>query len=498
MKKLLFLIIISTIITTQAYVTYDKKTVPPLPPPTGNVVNVNTASEFKSAINNATPGQTILLSAGTYDISSMEPVTVRTDNIAIRGATGDPTEVIIQGRGFESCTNVDEEMLMLFNANITIADLSITESRCHGLKIESNNVDSLLLHNVRFINIGERCIKGGSAYNPEDAIIRYCHFEDTKVPASDRCGAHFSGDYIGGMDVMNASGWKVHDCVFRNIKGANGGGRGGIFFWRGCRDMTVERNSFISCDVCIAFGNPSGSSDVTGGIIRNNFIVKGAYIGMEICHGTNIKIYNNTVYSTSPTYFRTISFFECAGGNEFKQNIVFGRFWEKDGTVPDTAGNIWKSASGDENTDWFVNPSGGDLHLTDKATGALNTGNSLVTDDWDGHQRPKSPDIGADEYNSISYSKPPLRSDGNAISFNVFPNPLKSRITFGFWLPKGQSVELKIHDLQGTLIAEPVNRIMAPGYRNIRWNAAGLNSGFYLATLKLESRTVSRKFFILK
>ncbi|MBD3243976.1 MAG: hypothetical protein GF331_25510 [Chitinivibrionales bacterium] len=384
-----------------AYTTDDGKAVPPLGPP-ANVVHVSTATELRDAINGAESGQTILLAEGVYDISSLEPLTIRTAGTTLRGATGDPTDVVVRGKGFESCDNVDEEMLMLFNSHITIAELTITESRCHGLKIEHTDVDSLLLHNVRFVNIGERCIKGGSSYNPEHNTIRYCHFENTKIPAADRCGAHFDGNYIGGMDVMNAAGWTVHDNVFRNIKGASGGGRGGIFFWRGCRDMRVERNTFVGCDVAIAFGNPSGNEDVTGGIIRNNFIVKGAYIALEVCNSSAIEVYANTIYSDNPTYFRTISYYQCGTGNMFKDNIVFGRFWEKDGTVPDTANNIWRSSSGDQSTDWFVDPSTGDLHLTPSATEALDAALGFATDDWDGDERPKSPDIGADELGTVA------------------------------------------------------------------------------------------------
>jgi hypothetical protein len=414
-----------TIRTVCGYQTFDGKEVPPLPA-AADIINVSDVNGFAAALQSLQPGQTILMADGEYDISGIEPLQIRVNGTVIRGASGNPTLTAIRGNGFESCVDPDEEMLMLFTSDITIADLTISESRCHGIKIEHDAVDNLLLHNVRFINIGERCIKGGNAYNPENNTIRYCHFEDTKIPAADRCGAHFEGNYIGGMDVMNASAWVVHDNVFRNIKGATGGGRGGIFFWQGCTNMTVERNTFIDCDVSIAFGNPSGENDVTTGIIRNNFIVRGAYIAMEICNSSGIAVYHNTVYSQDPVYFRTISFFRCAGGNEFKNNIVFGNFWENEGIMPDTANNIWLSNIGDQNTDWFTDLANGDLHLTANATQAIDNGISLgnnVQLDWDGHGRTGALDIGADEYNSLAvilYTFPQLRKSIYDLSVIIY------------------------------------------------------------------------------
>lgn len=41
----------------------------PLPPPAGNIVNVNTIDELVNAINGANSGDTILLADGTYNLN---------------------------------------------------------------------------------------------------------------------------------------------------------------------------------------------------------------------------------------------------------------------------------------------------------------------------------------------------------------------------------------------------------------------------------------------
>jgi hypothetical protein len=51
---------------------------------------------------------------------------------------------------------------------------------------------------------------------------------------------------------------------------------------------------------------------------------------------------------------------------------------------------------------WFVNPAGGDGHLTSVATGAINqaVASPLAGVDLDGQPHKPPPDIGADEYRS--------------------------------------------------------------------------------------------------
>jgi hypothetical protein len=51
--------------------------------------------------------------------------------------------------------------------------------------------------------------------------VRYCHFENTKVPPADWL---YGGDYIAAIDMMALDGWTFSDNVFRDIKGRNGGG----------------------------------------------------------------------------------------------------------------------------------------------------------------------------------------------------------------------------------------------------------------------------------
>jgi hypothetical protein len=482
------------------------KDVPPLPDPV-NTVQVSTAQELASAINNAEAGQTILLEDGTYDVGDYEPLRMRSNSVSLRGMSGAPTLAVLRGRGFGSSSR-GEEMITLEASDITIADLTISEVRGNGLKIQTGGNDNLLVHNVHFIDICERSIKGPFVDYSYNGTVRYCLFEQ-KTPITEAIpNLQFDGDYIAGMDMMTIDGWHIHDNTFKNIRGMNGGARGAIFIWVSSRNVITERNTFIGCDRSIAYGNPFQNSDppynavfhVQNGIIRNNFIVRGSGIGMEICWSEGIKIYHNTMYSTDPTYSRTVFLYENFEGNEIKNNIIFGRFNINSGSSPDTSNNIWMSNSGDENTDWFVNPADADLHLTDQAAEAIDAGIPLdsVSLDWDGAPRSGPPDIGADEFSSGAA----VSSSPSSASFRIYPNPYHSGIMINYELGESLPVQLSICSQQGKLVRILVDERKASGKHTVHWNGMdrygrATGSGMYILRLLDKDKVLKQKAFCL-
>jgi hypothetical protein len=363
--------------------------------PSAAQVAVRSTAELVAALANAERGQTLMLADGTYDVSSVEPLRIRVDSVGLYGASRDPAKVVLKGQGFGG-SNTGEEMIKIEATHSTLAYLTVRDVRGNGLKIQSGGNTGLLVHNVNFVDICERSIKGPDVPVSTGGIVRYCLFEQVTPITGAIPNLNFDGDYIAGMDMMKIEGWRIHDNTFRNIRGMHGGGRGAVFLWNGCKNVVVERNLFIGCDRAIAFGNPSGpASDMEGGTIRNNFIVAGAGIAIEVCHSHGSSIHHNTVYSANPSFGRTLSFYGNPSGNALKNNLVMGRISIENGSGPDTAGNLFvTSAPG-----WFENPAAGDLHLTPSATSAIDRGVPLpqVADDFDGVARAGAPDIGADE-----------------------------------------------------------------------------------------------------
>lgn len=379
----------------------------PVLEPSANQVKVRTVAELVTALGKAVTGQTIMLADGVYDVSGVEPLRIRANGVALFGESRDPTKAVLKGQGFTS-GNVDEEMVKVEASNITLAYLTMRDVRANGLKIQTGANDNLLVHNVHFIDICERAIKGPDAPVSKGGIVRYCLFEQ-KTPITTLIpNLRFDGDYIAGMDMMKIEGWRIHDNTFRNIRGRTGGGRAAIFLWNGCKNVTVERNLIIGCDRAVAMGNPSSAnSDMVGGIIRNNFIVAGSDISIEICNSTQTTISHNTIWSANPAFNRTLSFYNGGSGNLLRNNLVMGRLNVQGGVIPDSAANLLVP-SGTNVSAWFKDPAGGDLHLTPAATGAIDKGREVgtVPDDFDARLRDGKPDIGADEFENSSPVQP--------------------------------------------------------------------------------------------
>ena len=84
------------------------------------------------------------------------------------------------------------------------------------------------------------------------------------------------------------------------IRGPNGGGRGAIFIWVGSEHVIAERNIIINCDRGICFGNPSSTApNMYHGIVRNNVVVGGAGMALEICDTIANSVCHNSVFATN-------------------------------------------------------------------------------------------------------------------------------------------------------------------------------------------------------
>jgi len=514
LRAVIVLLMLWLVHAASGYTTWDGKAVPPMADPVNPVI-CSTFVQLYMAVRTQVPGRVIVLKPGTYDIAAVAPLRLDSPNVTIRGLSDDPSAAALVGGGFENCANLEEELINLYTRNTTIANLTITECRCNALKFQGGVNDQTVLHNVRFLNVGERMIKGPGTTNAAQCSIRYCHFEDTKVPSATRCGSDATdsdGNYIAGMDIMHATAWVVHDCVFRNIRGSSGGGRGGIFFWGGSpgnanTDMIVERNTFIGCDRAISYGNPSGTNCVNGGFIRNNFIVRGAGIGIEMENSTNIKIYNNTLYSTDPTYSRAVYFSNNFTGNEFRNNIIFGNI---SGSVTTISNNLSRTSSSDATTNWFVNRTKADLHLTSNATAAINSGApGLVSGDWDGHGRIDGQcDIGADEFNSVGVQDWGALSVGSDAGISVMPNPFNPTVVIsvginavGAYCPPSLALgetgntplQAIIYNTNGRIIA---GLVLHNGQAT--WDASAQPSGAYVVRAQIGAKNLTKVITLVK
>lgn len=366
---------------------------------TWNVTNVSTLT---NAVNNAVSGDVILVQPGTYVISS--ELWLRRNGVTLRGATGNPNDVFIRGAGFNS-SGYARIPLHIDADYITIENITSGECYWHAIQL-SPGADYATIRNCITRNAGEQHIKG--AKFTVGGLIENCLMENTATRLND--GVDRPDDYLGGIDLHGAVNWTIRNNVARNIIGVNGGGDAGIFLWNESANCLTEGNIVIGMNKGIAYGNPYNGGTtyhMDGGIVRNNFVFNpsaGGDLGMEFCFTRNVKVYHNTIYSESATFFRSLQIYATPAiptvNLQLANNIIRGNVLSSNanGTWTSTGNIVGSSVA----SAWFVDPAAGNLHLTKLATPAIGQASLLadVPTDFDGQPRPlgAAADVGADEF----------------------------------------------------------------------------------------------------
>ena len=377
---------------------------PPLSRPSGEVISVTNATELLAAADRIGPGGTILLADGRYKLPRVLVLQEKRD-VTIRSASGTPDKVILTGQGWDSNGRSDDVFHIGPCDGVTIAGLTFADCHSYGIKVEAEKAPrNIHIYNCRFRDIGVRAIKGSAGQDPNvravKGSVRYCAFENTKVPAAEWL---FGGDYISAIDMMALEDWTFSDNFFHNIRGRNGGGRAAIFIWVRSRRVVVERNVIVDCDRGVAFGNPGQSTAnrageelayVSDGVIRNNFIAGGPDCGIELWHAMGIRIYNNSIWRPERNWSRGIRVGTGTSQTDIANNLVHGEI-RLEGGKAEIHHNLARRVEG-----IFVDPRAGNLALTSKAAEAIDQGLALpeVGDDIRQHRRQGRTDLGAWEY----------------------------------------------------------------------------------------------------
>ena len=380
---------------------------------------MSTVQQLADACWNLQSDQAIVIAPGTYDLTDhVFPngidgrLTVgrygapQISNVEIRGASGNPEDVVITGGGMTDPT-VPFGFQIFTAVDVLIADLSIGSVYYHAVAIQNDQGASRVrLYHCRLFDAGEQIVKANRGANPgaEDVVIEYC---DVFLSAGAVHHPELGYCYTNGIDAIGGRDWIIRDNLIRNIFCQDGALAGpAILMWQGSSGTVVERNTILNCSRGVSLGLVA-PSDHGGGIVRNNFVrwnpgaayevdvaVYTVSPGSRILHNTLI---THGMYQPNGGPVAIEVRFSGATGVEVRGNLSDGTVWARDGAVPTVTDNVTSALPA-----WFVDEPAGDLHLVATATPAIDgtdrSANCL--DDFDGGPRPAGAgetDIGADE-----------------------------------------------------------------------------------------------------
>jgi len=386
---------------------------PPLPVTGARIVSVSTEAQLQAAMSNLQSGDTILLTDGTYHLTSTLYVNCRSD-VTIRGAAGS-TNVVLAGRGMDNHNFGNVRFGVWSNStNTTIAHLTIRDTWDNEI-IFNSGAQSPHVYCVRLLDSGSQFIKS----NPTDVkrglganngVVEYCCFEYTGRPPGD----HGSGaGYFNGISAHAARNWVVRGNLFKNLHNPDSAAylwNPAVLFWRHSAGTVTERNIFLDVDRAVAYGldNTTPYFDHAGGAIRNNFVClapgllsakrRAASDGSLIAwNSPGTQIDHNSVLLNGNEFYAVEFRFATTTNGTARNNLADAPIHLRDGATAALDSNMATAYRG-----MFAQPAIGDLHLLASATNAIDQAPllSTVTNDFDDDLRPKGrrADVGADEF----------------------------------------------------------------------------------------------------
>ncbi|HEX5121861.1 MAG TPA: hypothetical protein VFV97_01345 [Rhodanobacteraceae bacterium] len=387
---------------------------PPLPPPSGmTIVNVSTAQELADACWDLESNEAIIIAPGTYHLADVDfpngvdgrltvghygaaPIA----NIEIRGATGNPADVVILGAGMLDAI-VPFGFQVFTATDVTIADLSIGNVYYHDLAVQGDQgAQRVHVYHARLFDAGQQIVKG--VPGADDVTIEYSELFLTAGAVNHPDGAPPGSCYTNAIDGVTDDRWIVRDnlihgiwCMDHTLAGP------AVLLWQGSSDTIVERNTILDSSRGISLGL-TGADDHFGGYARNNFIRWDA----SAPYAVDVPIYTTSpdsaiLQNTALTMGRYPNAVEVrfagATGVQVDNNLLDAAIQSRDGATPIVSGNLLDAVP-----PWFVDIGTGDLHLTAAATPAIDQVTRLAdaSDDFDAATRPDGAgqaDIGADE-----------------------------------------------------------------------------------------------------
>lgn len=376
-------------------------------------VPVTDVTGLRAALQNAAPGDDIVLAAGTYLVdSNLNCAVAGTASAPIRVRAASPRSVLLRfGSGLVEGFRVSAPHWQF--DGLDIEGVCANDANCEHAFHVFGNAEFLLLRdnvlrdfNAQIKSNGVPGGGGGYVY-PDDVVIEYNRFYDTR--------ARNTSNPVTKIDVVGGRRWIVRGNTIHDYQKAGGDGVSYAAFLKGnSRDGVFERN-LVRCSQQFSGGTRLGLSlggggtspnsicedgtcipEHQNGTLRNNIVLSCNDVGIYLNRATNTRIQHNTMYATSGIDVRY-----AESTAEIRNNLSSAGINLRNGGTSTNAGNLLNVSLANFAA-WFQNPAAADFRLSNGASLVnLGVAATQTVDDFCANRRGDGlPDIGALEYDA--------------------------------------------------------------------------------------------------
>ena len=377
-------------------------------------VTVASLAALTAAIDDARPGDEIVVADGTYDIRRLR--------LKASGRAEQPILLRAEKRGAVQIRATDTIAFSVTGAYWTIDGLDIrgvcaTQAKCEHAFHITGNADGTVIRNNRMRDFNAT-IKGNGNGQGKPGNVKDVRdiFPDHVLIADNyifNTAVRETAGPVALIDVVGGQGWIIrHNFVADFQKGKGNKVSYGMSLKGNSSQGVIERN-LVMCEWRNKGGSRLGISlggggtgkkycerqnctvEHTDGIIRNNIVLNCTQdVGVYLNKAKNSKIYNNTIINT-----RGIDIRFKASTADLRNNIVSGKIRERDGGTRSEINNLVHPHQGTL-MNIFVDVAKGNFRLLDEGE-VLGKGRQTpeVMDDFCGRPRVlPAYDLGAIEY----------------------------------------------------------------------------------------------------
>ena len=377
------------------------------------IVPVHDGAELRAAIDEAAPGDEIVLAPGTYEIGGnlVADTPGQPDApIVVRAAA--PRSVLVK---FNNPGGFAEGFRLLAPwwriESLDIEGACPVDSECEHAFHLAGDADHVVIrdNHVRDFNAqiksnGSPQQGGGNAY-PDDVLIERNVLYDTRPRQT--------ASPVTKIDVVGGRRWIVRGNLIHDFEKGGGDTISYAAFLKGnSRDGLFEQN-LVRCAwktsggvrLGLSLGGGGSAPDPIceegtctpehqDGILRNNIVMDCSDVGIYLNEAARSSIQHNLLYGTGGIDVRF-----AASTADLRNNLLQGAIRNRDGGTHTSAGDL-AGITPAQFAQWFLDPAGADFHLLDgSALVDQGVAAPLVLDDFCGAARDDgAPDIGALEY----------------------------------------------------------------------------------------------------